>query len=155
MTRRILTLSLVFSVFLVASRQGSAVAGAAEQSSVQETNDRFVQAVLKSIAGKETAAAETVFKNIQRFKGLPAKQVLDIMNIGYSKALGVTCEHCHVTDNFASEAKRPKRAAREMAAMHRRINGELRTMTELQSLVDDRSINCTTCHRGAIIPTVR
>src|SRR5262245_27436347 len=105
-----------------------AVLSARQQPTVQEKNDATEQQVLKSIAGRETAPAEQVFKNIQRFKGLPARQVLTIMNIGYAKALGVTCSHCHVENDFASEEKRPKRAAREMAAMHRSINDQLRTM---------------------------
>ena len=49
------------------------------------------------IAGKEKERAGTVFKNIQlaNLKGVPAEQFLDIISFGYSKALGVTCTHCH------------------------------------------------------------
>ncbi len=108
MMRRILALSFVFAVFLLTSRQGSAVARTTDQSSVQETNDRFVEAVLKSIPGKEKASAETVFKNIQRFKGLPAKQVLDIMNTGYSKALGVTCEQLPCDGQLRERSETPQ-----------------------------------------------
>ena len=39
------------------------------------------------------------------------------MNYGYSRALGVSCMHCHVEQDFASDEKRPKRAAREMAGI--------------------------------------
>ena len=74
------------------------------------------------------------------------------MESGYSRALGVTCLHCHVERNFASDDKRPKRAAREMAAMHRMINQQLAKMENLESNPQNRAINCSTCHRGAINP---
>jgi hypothetical protein len=74
------------------------------------------------------------------------------MNLGYSRALGVACTHCHVEQDSSSDEKRPKRAAREMAAMHRAINDQLRKMQNLEPN-PNRAINCTTCHRGAIDPT--
>jgi len=122
------------------------------KSATQETNDRFVQQILERIKGHENEPAEQVFKNIQRFKGLPAGRLLRIMNGGYSRALGVTCTHCHVEEDFASEDKRPKRAAREMATMHRSINEQLGKMQNLASKPEERAINCSTCHRGAIDP---
>ena len=118
----------------------------------QETNDRFVREILSRIAGHENDPAEQVFKNIQWLKGVPAGRFLSIMNRGYSHALGVTCTHCHVETDFASDEKRPKRAAREMAAMHRMINTRLHEMQNLEQPPDKRFINCWTCHRGAIDP---
>ena len=35
------------------------------------------------------------------------------------------------------------------------INQQLAKMTNLKSAVDDRPINCATCHRGAIDPHLR
>jgi hypothetical protein len=127
----------------------------APQTSVQETNDRVVQQILKTLAGQEGKPAEQVFKNIQIqwLKGIPAQQFLTIMNVGYSQALGVTCTHCHVETDFSSDAKRPKRAAREMAVMHRSINQQLAKMENLATpATENRSINCATCHRGAVNP---
>jgi formate-dependent nitrite reductase cytochrome c552 subunit len=74
------------------------------------------------------------------------------MNGGYSRALGVSCNHCHVEQDFASDDKRPKRAAREMAVMHRMINEQLKKMQNLETKSEERAINCATCHRGAINP---
>jgi hypothetical protein len=116
------------------------------------TNEAFVRRISQSIAGRENEPAETVFKNIQWLKGVPAGRLLRIMNGGYSAALAVTCTHCHVETDFASDEKRPKRATREMAVMHRMINAELRKMQNLASPADKRAINCTTCHRGSIDP---
>src|SRR5262245_40540006 len=106
------------------SLPGPAVAQSAE-ASVKETNDRFVQQILQRIAGHETEPAAQVFKNIQIFKTLPARQLLTVMSVGYAPALGVACTHCHVANDFSSDDKRPKRAAREMAVMHRSINEQL------------------------------
>ena len=77
------------------------------------------------------------------------------MNGGYSRALGVTCTHCHVETDFASDGKRSKRVAREMAAMHRRINGMLARIKTLDSEPEDRFTNCGTCHRGTLHPQKR
>jgi hypothetical protein len=119
---------------------------------VQETNDRTVKDVMARIAGHENDPAERVFKNVQWLKGVPAGTFLEIMNRGYSKALGVTCAHCHVETDFASDEKRQKKAAREMQVMHSNINDQLRKLQHLDIDPDKRSINCAACHRGSIDP---
>ena len=121
----------------------------------QEINNRFVKQFSEHIAGRENEPAEKVFKNIQMqwFKSVPAGRFLSIMNGGYARALGVSCTHCHVEKDFASDNQRPKRAAREMAVMHRMINDQLAKMQNLELKPEERFINCSTCHRGAINPT--
>jgi Photosynthetic reaction centre cytochrome C subunit len=121
--------------------------------SVQEINDGFVQKISKQIAGHEQEPAGKVFKNIHILTNTPAARLLLIMNAGYSQALGVTCTHCHVEEDFSSEDKRPKRAAREMAAMHRSINDQLAKMQNLEANPQGHFINCSTCHRGAVDPS--
>src|SRR5690348_8825203 len=118
------------------------------QPSQSDVNAKFVKQWSERIAGKENEPAEKVFKNLQYLQNTRASQLLTIMDVGYSRGLGVTCTHCHVETDFASD-KRPKRAAREMAAMHRMINQQLAKMENLQS---DRAINCSTCHRGEAVP---
>lgn len=120
--------------------------------SVQSENQRRVDAVLAKIAGHETEPAGQVFKNVDRLKGVPARTLLNIMNIGYSRALGVACTHCHVENDYASDEKREKKAAREMQQMHLAINDRLRQMENLSDEPDKRAINCTTCHRGRVNP---
>jgi hypothetical protein len=135
--------SIVIAIALAACSHGGAV---------QHVNDQFVKTWSQRIAGHENEPAEKVFKNIQWLKNVPASTFLNIMDIGYRRALGVTCTHCHVETDFASDDKRPKRAAREMAVMHRSINDQLRKMQNLTTDSDKRSINCTFCHRGMINP---
>jgi hypothetical protein len=120
----------------------------------QAVNDRYVAQILERIAGHENEPAEKVFKNIQLplLKSTPAKRLLLIMNLGYSRALGVACTHCHVEQDFSSDDQRPKRAAREMAVMHKLINEQLQKMQNLEIKPEQRFINCSTCHRGAINP---
>lgn len=125
------------------------------QPSPTDTNGWFLKQWAERIAGREDEPAERVFKNVQYLKTVRASLLLTIMDIGYSRALGVTCTHCHVEQDFASDDKRPKRAAREMAAMHRTINQQLAKMDNLGSDPQNRAINCSTCHRGAIQPLLR
>jgi hypothetical protein len=122
--------------------------------SVQEINDRFERQIAERIVGRENQPAGQVFKNmrIEWLKTTPARQLLDIMNGGYARALGVRCTHCHVESDFANDDKRPKRAAREMAAMHWTVNQTLAKMQNLENAPNERMINCATCHRGRIDP---
>jgi hypothetical protein len=147
LVRNVLLLGLVLPWGAATSRSG-------QPPSIQEFNDRLVQQLSKQIEGREDEPAERVFKNIKLewFKPIPAKQLLDIMNGGYARALGVRCIHCHVEEDFGSDERRPKRAAREMATMHWDINQRLAKMENLESSPEDRFINCATCHRGATDP---
>lgn len=127
---------------------------ASKEPSIQEVNDAFVQQISKQIAGHEQEPSGQVFKNIQVdfLKKAPASRLLLIMNLGYSQALGVTCKHCHVEEDFSKDDKRPKRCARDMAAMHRSINQQLTKMENLEPNSNGHFINCSTCHLGAIDP---
>jgi Photosynthetic reaction centre cytochrome C subunit len=120
----------------------------------EQINARYVQEHTERIAGHENEPSSRVFKNIRLkwFKDVPAGQLVDIMNGGYSRALGVRCTYCHNPADFASDQKRTKRAAREMATMHWNINQTLASMRNLESSRDDRFINCATCHRGQVDP---
>jgi Photosynthetic reaction centre cytochrome C subunit len=107
----------------------------------------------KQIAGKEQMPAETVFKNIQFLKGVPAARLLAVMKIGYSRSLGVNCTHCHVVDQWEKDDKPTKQTARDMAQMVRTINNDLlKNIKNLKS--EGPVINCTTCHRGQTKPAL-
>ena len=72
--------------------------------------------------------------------------------MGWGRALGVGCGHCHVVDQWASEQKNEKQIAREMAAMTGTINQELKTIENLEG--PNPTVNCTTCHRGQVKPAL-
>ena len=107
----------------------------------------------KQIAGRENEPAETVFKNIQMLKGREALRLLAVMKFAYSGSLGVHCEHCHDTQNWASDEKTEKKVARQMIQMTRDINEkQLKAITGLKS--EKPAVNCTTCHRGQVKPAL-
>jgi len=118
----------------------------------QEANDQIAKKITDAIAGHENEPAETVFKNIQSLKGMPAGRLVRVMNMGYSRALGVTCMHCHAEGDFSTDDKRPKRAAREMMVMNKAINEQLRSLKNLEGKPEEKFVNCGTCHRGHVDP---
>lgn len=111
-------------------------------------------AVLReSINGREQEPAEKVFKNIQSLKGMPARNVLGIMQMGFSRSLGVDCTHCHTSGKWEAEDKTQKQTARDMWAMVQNLNSTaLKNIKNLRS--PNPTVNCTTCHRGETKPAL-
>lgn len=110
-------------------------------------------ALRESIKGLEQEPAEKVFKNIQSLKGMPARNVLGIMQMGFSRSLGVDCTHCHTPGKWEAEDKTQKQTARDMWAMVQNLNGTtLKNIKNLKST--NPTVNCTTCHRGEIKPAL-
>jgi Photosynthetic reaction centre cytochrome C subunit len=103
--------------------------------------------VLRSIAGHKSEPAESVFKNIKIFKGVPAGRLVNIMNMGFGRSLGVSCGFCHVPGKWDLDDKEEKNTARLMFAMVQTINRDY-----LSKVPNDRgaapTANCFTCHRG-------
>ena len=121
--------------------------------SVSDARQRHVQAVLESIAGREQQSAREVFQNVRLLGDVPAGRLVRIMDMGYGRSLGVSCEHCHSTAAWASDEKQAKTAARGMIEMVGRINREL--LPAVQGLRGQRpTVNCTTCHRGQVTPAL-
>jgi DNA-binding transcriptional regulator YiaG len=121
--------------------------------------DSLAAAVLRTIAGREQQPAESVFKNLRLpgLRRLPARQLLAIMQSGYARSLGVSCEHCHVVGEWDSDDRRPKGTARDMIRMTNQLNTEI--LPRVAGLGDrppgERpTVNCTTCHRGAVKPAL-
>jgi hypothetical protein len=82
---------------------------------------------------------------------VPAGRLLAVMEIGFSKSLGVNCTHCHVAGEWEKEDKPTKQIAREMVAMTMKINSEL--LRNIKNLKSERPVvNCTACHRGQAKP---
>jgi len=105
------------------------------------------------IAGQERKPAAEVFKNIQILKTVPAGRLLAVMEVGYSRSLGVDCTHCHLPGEWEKDDKTTKGVAREMIMMMRAINEEhLKKIKNLRS--ESPVVNCTTCHRGQTRPAL-
>lgn len=127
-----------------------AVVGAPVDSFAAE-RDSLMKDVLSRIAGRENAPAESVFKNIKLFKGVPAGRIPRMMNLGFGHSLGVRCAHCHIENHWADEDKPQKQIAREMVAMVDTINSLM--LPRIKNLKSEHPlVTCTTCHRGARKP---
>ena len=98
-----------------------------------------------------TAAPKSNYKNLQVLpKDIPREELLATMK-GFTRALGVRCNHCHVVTattpkeefDFASDAKDEKKNARTMILMTRAIN-----KSWVPRVAKDATVGCWTCHRG-------
>jgi hypothetical protein len=162
--RIVFVTALVLNGIAAMTGGGDMVAGVGAQAQTKPTATAtpapFDQAAAlaklrEQIKGRENEPAPAVFKNIQTpfIKSIPAGRLLAVMEIAYSRSLGVTCTHCHVPDKWELDEKPEKQTAREMAAMLAKINGEL--LPGIKNLKSERpTINCTTCHRGETKPAL-
>ena len=110
--------------------------------------DSGAAGVLRSIAGRETQPAESVFKNIKILKGIPAGRLVNIMNMGFGRSLGVSCGFCHVPGKWDLDDKEEKNTARLMFAMVQTINRDFISKVPVDSGAPRPVVNCMTCHRG-------
>ena len=111
-----------------------------------------------AIEGHEDEPAEKVFANVrvlpETVPGVTAGRLLQIMEIAYSRGLGVSCSHCHTPGKWADDTKAPKQIARRMSRMTTTITREL--LPAIEELRDRRPVvSCATCHRGQLRPLVR
>ena len=111
--------------------------------------------VLRSIAGRENQPAESVFKNIKILKGVPAGRLVNIMNNGFGRSLGVSCGFCHVPGKWDLDDKEEKNTARLMFAMVQTINRDYISKVPVDSGSPPPVVNCMTCHRGMPRPMGR
>jgi len=110
--------------------------------------DSGAAGVLRMIAGRENQPAESVFKNIKIFKGVPAGRLVNIMNNGFGRSLGVSCGFCHVPGKWDLDDKEEKNTARLMFAMVQTINRDYISKVPVDSGGPRPVVNCFTCHRG-------
>lgn len=109
--------------------------------------DSAAAMILRSIAGRENQPAESVFKNIKIMKGIPAGRLVNIMNAGFGRSLGVSCGFCHVPGKWDLDHKEEKETARLMFAMVQTINRDFMSKVPNDS-GPPAMVNCGTCHMG-------
>ncbi|HYX54340.1 MAG TPA: c-type cytochrome [Candidatus Limnocylindrales bacterium] len=114
---------------------------------------RFLPAVLALVLFPLAARAQQPepLKNLQYFpKDTTRDDLMQTMR-GFSFALGVRCEYCHMAKdgappqerNFASDEKQTKRTARAMLRMVDSINQQY--ISKLESKAEHK-VECATCH---------
>ncbi len=122
---------------------------AARRDSLTADRQRLADSVLTSIAGREDEPAGQVFKNVKLFQTMPAGAFIKAMNDDYGKAIGRSCDFCHVAGKWDSDQRKEKATARIMIAMEDSIND---AAPYLRQLKNSRGtwprIECVTCHRG-------
>lgn len=90
--------------------------------------------------------------NVRVLTGLYAQQFQEEMNL-IVQGLGVTCNTCHVRNNFASEEKPEKLKARQMLEMTKGLNEKHfpgYIPKEGESVLG--KVTCYTCHKGETTP---
>ncbi|HKP12621.1 MAG TPA: photosynthetic reaction center cytochrome c subunit family protein, partial [Blastocatellia bacterium] len=114
-------------------------AGHQEPEVPAEFSHAAIDEMFKKAAAENSKPAETVFKNIQVFKGQPAGIVMPAMRL-IAKELGVKCDFCHVVGQFDKDDKPQKNTARQMVGM---MYGIAKEFTHGEVM-----IGCYTCHKG-------
>ena len=118
----------------------------------KKNREKYLAEISEKIKGRESEPSGKVFKNVNRLKNTSARTLLRIMDIGYSRALGVDCTHCHVPGKWGSYEKTKKQVAVEMAKMSSTLNSQ--TLKSIPNIENPRPLaTCTTCHRGEVIPS--
>ena len=147
-----LAFALVFVLTLSALKPEPPIADDQAQDSVAMDRAKHLKQLRESIKGQGKRPADSVFKNIKTFKGVPAGRMLAIMDIGYSQSLGVSCGHCHNTNKWESDEKPQKQIAREMSILAANTTAAVKAIKGIKS--ESPAVNCTTCHRGAVKPAL-
>ena len=115
---------------------------------------------LLSAAVPPTDQIPQTFTNLQVLPKNIARGDLVAAMKGFTAALKVRCEHCHVGEgddlskfDFASDAKPTKKVARTMIHMVDHINTE--HLKGIGDAARQPKVTCFTCHRGERTPATR
>ena len=109
--------------------------------------------ILSGVVGAQAPTPSKVESpNVKVLTGLYAQQFQEEMNL-IVQGLGVTCNTCHVRNNFASDEKPEKLKARQMLEMTKALNEKYfpdYKPKEGESVLG--LVTCYTCHKGETTP---
>lgn len=144
----------IFVLVIVNCKTGSrsTTPPAAATDPLAAERSKYARQILAQIKGRGQVAVDSVFQNLKVLGGFPAENLVIAME-RWSEALGVSCDHCHVVNEWHSDAKPAKNVARQMVNLGETVNAELRKMSGLKS--EKPGVNCYTCHRGELKPARR
>jgi len=107
----------------------------------------FILLIVAMSAGVTVAAT---FKNLQVLPADITQADLDATMTRFSEALGVSCAHCHVSDQAPEDDTLPaKSTARDMIRMTVALN------RDFFGYEDAPLVTCLTCHQGRRAPQTR
>lgn len=119
--------------------------------SLEKDRSKYTVIINEKIKGKEKMMVDSVFSNLKVLGGFPAENLVFAMN-SWSRALGVSCGHCHNTNDFSDDEKQKKEISRQMVQMGNMISQKLKT---INGLSNRPIVNCITCHRGELKPAFK
>src|SRR5438128_9777266 len=115
----------------------------ADRSLARKGNGQGASAQITPTVPQEKTV-EQVEKNIKVLNGMPASQLIPVMNF-FASSMGRRCNFCHVNNNgqwdYAADTKPEKNTAREMIKLVLDTNNRF-TQLKLDP------VSCYTCHRG-------
>jgi thioredoxin reductase len=114
--------------------------------------------LLAGVVGARPQQLPAKFTNLQVLpKDISGADLVNTMK-GFTRALGVRCEHCHVGEgddltkfDFAADTKPTKATARTMLTMTTKLNDAVKDIGEPSKTP---KITCFTCHHGALKPAI-
>jgi hypothetical protein len=124
----------------------------------------YILIVLATLLVIGVAANHVPVKPIRNLKVLPATisdQRLDSIMQSYNKALGVSCDFCHVKSkmfnlkdglDYAADGEPMKENARDMMRMTIEINKHHFYYDKNKEPYLLNAVTCFTCHRGEAFP---
>ncbi|MCB0834071.1 MAG: c-type cytochrome [Bacteroidetes bacterium] len=100
--------------------------------------------VLGLLYGASISCQTNTPKNLKvlRDRDMTVEEVKEYMR-SFTLSLGVECEYCHDTDDYASDKLKEKEAARQMIKM-------VYAMNDAYFKNSREEITCYTCHRGQV-----
>ena len=78
------------------------------EDSLETDRAKYIALINECIKGKERMKVDSVFDNLEVLGGFAAENLVFAMD-AWSRGLGVSCGHCHNTDNFSSDEKEKKK----------------------------------------------
>lgn len=154
---KLITLFLFFMILITMT---ALTTDSSDKNQISEINDSLTAArqmtvdkIMININEIKDLPADSGFTNVQMMKGMTAGHLINAMNMGFSRSLGVGCDHCHNVDNFASDELPAKNIAREMMKMSGQIKDMLKNIKEIEN--ENPMVTCATCHRGSIVPATK
>ena len=154
MKKVLVIISIAASIIFITSFENKNSPVAIEMAindSLEKDRAKYTAVINDRIKGKEKMLVDSVFSNLKVLGGFPAENLVFAMN-SWSRALGVSCGHCHNTNDFANDEKQKKEISRQMVEMGNMISQKLKT---IKGLSERSIVNCTSCHRGELKPAFR
>ncbi|MEP6591856.1 MAG: c-type cytochrome [Gemmatimonadota bacterium] len=123
---------------------------AARRDSIAGMRAQTVKALMEKLAGKEKLKAGDVFANLKdaALQDTTVEALVTLMDVNYSKALGVSCSFCHNVERWDEDTKEEKETTRIMIKMVTMLNTEQLTKLPPERGGKTPTLDCVTCHRG-------